>query len=222
VGQTHSRRSSGQGSWQPVAMSLEGLPNLSVHHEWVYVIGRIVVESVNVDAQLRTVLATLNGREGRDAVLEAAPDWSSTLKNCKRLLAVMPYGGKTRSAVLSVLDDADSAWNERNRYVHDLLVETIDIEDDIHPGAPARGGAHPRLRVRLSRDRKQLAPIAQVVSLEQAVTLVYQLVAVGWRLRGVQGHLKGVASWNSVLFGHVTGEWDGSAEWISDDVDDGD
>jgi hypothetical protein len=201
-------------------MSLEGLPNLSVHHQWVYVVGRIVVESVNVDARLRALLATLNGRMDRDALREAAPQWSTTLAGCKNHLAQVPFSEKTWAAVMAVVNDADAAWNERNRYVHDLLVETIAADDQPHPDAAAFDGKHPRLRVRLASDRKGGAPDAQVVSLDQAVALVHQLVAVGWRLRGAQGHLAGATTWNDLLFGHVTGDWDGSAGWTSDEDDD--
>lgn len=201
-------------------MNLQGLPKLSARHLWVYIVGRIAIESTNVDARLRALLAVLNGRMDRDALLEAAPPWTTTLTNCKARLNVMPYSEKTRDAILTAINDADAAWNERNRYVHDLLVESIAADDTFHPEATALPGKENRLRVRLARDKKGIAPNAQVVSLGQAVELIHQLVAVGWRLRAAQGHLVGATTWNGLLFGYVTGGWDGSAEWASDDDDD--
>ena len=193
---------------------------MSADHQWVYVIGRITIESANVDARLRALLATLNGRVDRDAFLDPASPWTATLTGCKKRLDTMPYSEKTRTAVLGVIADADAAWNERNRYVHDLLVETIVAEDAVHPDATLTPDGHARLRVRLARDKKKVAPDAQVVSLDQAVSFVRQLVAVKWRLQGAQGHLAGRKTWNGLMFGHVTGEWDGNASWISDDDDD--
>ncbi|WP_138946757.1 hypothetical protein [Plantibacter sp. M259] len=186
----------------------------------MYIVGRIAVESVNVDARLRAVLAALNGRTDRDALLEASPPWTTTLTNLKARLNVMPYSAKSREAILKAISDADAAWNERNRYVHDLLVESIAADDELHPEATASPRREDRLRVRLARDKKRSAPDAQIVSLDQAVELTLQLVAVGWRLRAAQGHLAGTTTWNGLLFGYVTGNWDGSAEWVSDNDDD--
>jgi hypothetical protein len=207
---------------ESVGVNLEGLPRLSAHHRWVYVVGRIVVESVNMDARLRALLATMRGRTEPDAVLEAAPPWNSSITNCRKLLPGIA-NDTTRTAIATILDEADRAWNERNRYVHDMLIDKIAADDDSYSRAVGSKGEDQRLRRRLARDTKGGAPDAQVVSLDHAVELVQQLVSATWRLQAARGYLAGrTTMWSALLFGHVTGEWDGSAEWVSGKEDEDD
>jgi hypothetical protein len=200
-------------------VDLEELSRLSARDRWIYVVGRIAVESVNLDGRLRALLAALKGQSGRDALLEAAPAWSQTAADCRKHLGGRALDDRAHAAITVILDGADRAWDERNRYVHDRLVETMQANFDSAPPELVREGA--RLRVRLARDRKRVAPDEELVSLDQAVALVLELVALTWQLRVVENHLGGATAWNGLLFGHDTGCWDGSAEWISGD-DDGD
>lgn len=192
---------------------------MSAHHQWVYVVGRIVLESVSMDARLRALLATMRGCMEPDAALGAAPPWNSSMTDCRKLLPGLA-SDTTRAAIATVLDEADRAWNERNRYVHDMLIDKIAVDDDSYPTVVGSTGEHQRLRRRLARDTKGGAPDAQVVSLDHAVKLVEQLVSATWRLQAARGYLAGRTSmWSALLFGHVTGNWDGSADSISGDED---
>lgn len=201
-------------------MNLEGLPHLSARNRWVFVIGRITVESVDMDAKLRELLATLTNRTDRAAILDMSQSWTATVTECKQRLAGVPFHADAQSAIGAVLDDASAAWNQRNRYVHDLLVDKIASDNHESPVVVGSKGHDQRLRLRLSRDKKGNAPDSEIVSLDHAVGLVHQLVAVTWRLRAARGYLAGSTMWNGALFGHVTGDWDGSASWVSDDDND--
>lgn len=118
----------------------------------------------------------------------------------------------------AVLDEADHAWNEQNRYVRDMLIDKIAADDDSHPTVVGSKGEDQRPRRRLARDKKKGTPAAEVVSLDHAVELAEQLVAATWRLQAARGDLLGRTSmWCPLLFGHVTGVWDGSVESISAD-----
>lgn len=201
-------------------MNLEGLPRLSAPNRWVYVVGKIVVESVSMDARLRALLAIMRGQTEPDAALEAAPPWNKSITDCRELLPAIA-DDTTRAAVAAVLGEADHAWNERNRYVHDMLIDKIAADDDSYPTVVGSKGDDQRLRMRLARDKKGGAPAAEVVSLDHAVELVEQIVSATWRLQAARGYLLGRTNmWRPLLFGHVTGVWDGSVEWISVDEDD--
>ncbi|MDY1003659.1 hypothetical protein [Curtobacterium sp. CFBP9011] len=185
----------------------------------MYVVGKIVVESVSMDARLRALLAVMRGDIEPDAALEAAPAWNKSITDCRELLPSIA-DDTTRTAIAAVLDEADHAWNERNRYVHDMLVDKIAADDESYPTVVGSKGEDQRLRRRLARDKKRGAPAAEVVSLDHAVELVEQLVAATWRLQAARGYLLGrISMWRPLLFGHVTGVWDGSVESISADDD---
>lgn len=202
-------------------MHLEGMPRLSAHNRWVFVVGRITIESVDMDAKLRELLATLTKqKDARMAILDMRQSWTATLSDCRNLVTQLTSDADAQKAIDAVLDAAADAWDRRNRYVHDLLVDAIHLDDSRSPVVLGRRRPDQRLRVRLSRDKKGGAPDSEVVSLIDAVELVHQLVAVTWRLRAARRYLTGSTTWNGLLFGHVTGHWDGSASWVSDGDDD--
>lgn len=198
-------------------MNLEEMPHLTTRERWVYVIGRIAVEAVGLDAQLRALRTVLAGETGRDATLAGPAAWSATMTACRRHLATFDLDDRSRAAIGSVLDAADTAWQQRNRYLHDLLVDTIQADEENTPVARGRRTGDRRLQRRLSRDPKGLAPNDVIVSLNHAVDLVVEMVAVGWGLRSARGYVEGATMWSDTLFGHFTGNWDGSADFYSDD-----
>jgi hypothetical protein len=203
-----------------VTVNLEEMRHLTTRDQWVYVVGRIAVEAVDLDAQLRALRTVLAGESGRDATLAGPAAWSVTMAACQRHLATFDLDDRSRAAIGSVLDAADTAWQQRNRYLHDLLVDTIQADEDRAPVAPGRRTGDRRLQRRLSLDPKGLAPNDVIVSLSHAVDLVLEIVAVGWRLRSARGYVEGSTMWSDTLFGHITGNWDGSADFYSDDEDD--
>lgn len=202
-------------------MNLEEMPHLTTKERWVYVVGRIAIESVDMDAQLRTLRARLAGETGRDAILAGASAWTKTISSCRALLERSDVEERGRVSIAAVLDAADKAWQQRNRYLHDLLVESIQADEKMAPIVPTYIGNDRRLRRRLSHGKGD-APNDEIVTLNQAVDLVLELVAIGWRLRAARDYIQGSSKWNDIMFGHVTGNWDGSAVIYDDDDDDDD
>ena len=59
------------------------------------------------------------------------------------------------------------------------------------------------------------------MSFEEMTSLVTEIVGVTHRLRAAAMHIaaEGSSSWSELLYAHVEGEWDGSANWIGEDDD---
>lgn len=197
-------------------MDVEELQQLATADRWVFVIGRIATDAVAMDAALRGVHASLRGRDDRNALLEAPDGWSATMRECVDKLSAHDLDDTMRSAIRAALDDAGRAWSDRNRYMHDLLVDSIDIDDE-----PPTIEREPRAeddRYRLRLARKTNAPEHESVSLDDAINLVLALVAARWRLRAARSFLTNRSTvWRGMLVGHVQGGWDGNADWISAD-----
>lgn len=139
------------------------------------------------------------------------------MRECSDRLSTHDLDDTMRSVIQAALDDAGRAWNYRNRYMHDLLVESIDIDDE-----PPTIQREPRAeddRYRLRLARKKNAPEHESVSLDDAINLVYALVAARWRLRAARSFLINHSDvWRGMLVGHLQGGWDGNADWISADL----
>lgn len=71
--------------------------------------------------------------------------------------------------------------------MHDLLVESIDIDDEPPTVERQPRAEDDRFRMRLARKRD--APESESVSLRDAIALVSSLVAATWRLRAARIYL---------------------------------
>ena len=119
---------------------------------------------------------------------------------------------RIHAAIGAAIDSASAAYDERNRFMHDLLV--ADIDDELLPDAE---------RIKQEGDRYLLRLVSKagvagvsVVTLDEAIGVVLTLSAETWRLRAARGYLAGRTTWRSLLLGAVEGEWDGTANWTYD------
>lgn len=197
-------------------MDLEQLRALPASDRWVFVRGRIVSESIDMDAALRGVHAALRGRDDRSALLDASAMWTNAVKDTRRRLdAFEAIDDDMRGFIHSAIDAAAEAWEGRNRYMHDLLATRIEGDDE--PGAtPEPRAEDDRYRLRLARSKD--APEVESVTLDDAIGLVEAIVGAMWRLRAARQYLAR-GSWQSMLRGHVEGDWEGNASWIGSDDD---
>lgn len=169
-----------------------------------------------VHAALRhsqVIHAALNDRDARGVLLTAPEGWSAVLRECTDRLADRDIDETTRQVIIEALRDAGNAWQERNRYMHDLLVDSIDIDD--HPAKIERcpRGENDRYRMRLTR--RKGAPEHVTVSVNDGIELVHALVAARWRLSAARNVLAtGSPVWRGMLLAHVEGSWEGSASWV--------
>ncbi|KIP89885.1 hypothetical protein [Microbacterium algeriense] len=200
-------------------MDRDQLKALPASDRWVFVRGRIVSDSVDMDAALRGLHAALRGRDDRKALLDAPANWTEAVKKCRQLLdRYEPIDADMRGAIHSAIDAAAEAWSERNRYMHDLLDARIQGEDDpsrIAENVEPRADDD-RYRFRLARQKD--APEVESVSLDDAIREVESIVAAMWRLRAARNFLA-YGSWQSMLRGHVEGDWEGNASWVGSDDD---
>ncbi|WP_454172192.1 hypothetical protein [Microbacterium maritypicum] len=200
-------------------MNLKQLRKLPASDQWTFVRGRIAESSVELDAALRGLHAQLRGLDSREAMLSASKNWSIVADQCRTMMPCAPVPDRNvHVAISSAIDSAAAAYEERNRYMHDLLA--ADVDDELVPDPD---------RIRQEGDYYLLAlatksggPGVTLVTLDRAIDVVLRLTTETWRLRAARGYLAGRTTWKSLLMGVVEGEWDGTANWTYSGPDDAD
>jgi hypothetical protein len=178
-------------------VELHVLRALPVPDQQTFLIGRIAEETTRMDAALRMVHAALRGEHDIDAFLDAPNFFSSSARECKILVKEHPtLDADTRAAINHSVTFASQCYTRRNRYIHDVL--TQDLLD--------RSWELSHL------SRQPLGVQAEVVSFDDAVALVTDLVTATWRLRGCAMYALN-RGWGGMAFGEVEGDWDGTASY---------
>ncbi|MDQ0648610.1 hypothetical protein QFZ53_002806 [Microbacterium natoriense] len=191
-------------------MDREQLATLPTPDQWTFVRGRIAEAAVELDSALRGLHAQLRGLDTREALLSASQNWTIVADQCRTMIACAPVEDREiHAAIGAAIDSAAAAYDERNRYMHDLLAADVDDELIPDPGHIRQRGDFYLLRL----TQKAGVPGVTVVTLEQAIAVVVKLSAETWRLRAARGYLAGRTTWRSLLLGVVEGEWDGTATW---------
>lgn len=194
-------------------MELSQIESLDHSDQWTVVRGRIAEGSIELDAALRGLHAQLRGLDTREALLAAPQNWANLAGQCRTMSACAPVADRRiHAAIGAAIDSASAAYDERNRFMHDLLV--ADIDDELLPDAERIKQEGDRYSLRLVS--KAGVPGVSVVTLDEAIGVVLTLSAETWRLRAARGYLAGRTTWRSLLLGAVEGEWDGTANWTYD------
>lgn len=201
-------------------MELSELSALDADDQWLLLLGRIATEAIRMETQLRGLHAWLHHDEvTRAALFDTPRRWGDLQKEARKKVNQLEIEGDTRAAILSALEAAHTAYDGRNKYMHRELLrhEQWDTEQP-PPEVPPVLIPDSRLRVELSSDSGIPAP--EPVTLEEAHSLVRDLIGAGWRLRFARLHLMARESWKSELMAHVEGTWDGNADLMGGDDDD--
>jgi hypothetical protein len=182
--------------WNDAIMKLEKLRALPSADQQIFLLGRIALETSRLDASLRFVHAALSGQNNVDAFLDAPDNFSVNVKKCRQLIDNhQKLDDKARAAVLDAVVAARNVYQRRNRYTHDFLRKNL-----LDQGWEL---------ARLSRQRADM-PEVMAVSFDDMVSLVTELIAATWRLRGCAVYVLS-GGWAGMAFGTVEGEWDGNA-----------
>lgn len=198
-------------------MDLEQLDQLPSADQWTFILGKIAEAAVTLDAALRALHAQLRGLNTREALLSASQNWTLVADQCRTMIACAAVTDRNvHSAISASIDSAAAAYDERNRYMHDLL--TADVDDELLPDANRIRQQGDYYLLRLTR--KANTPAVTLVTLDEARGVVTTLVAASWRLRAARGYLAGQTIWRTLLLGSLEGEWDGTANWTYSGKDD--
>ncbi|MDQ0894851.1 hypothetical protein [Agromyces ramosus] len=191
-------------------MDLEQLAELPLSDQWTFVRGRIAEASVELDAALRGLHAQLRGLDTREALLSASQNWTIVADQCRTMIACAPVpNAAIHSAIGAAVDSAAAAYDERNRYMHDLLA--ADVADELIPDPNRIKQTNDYYLLRLTQ--KAGVPAVTLVTLGRAIEVVLTLSAETWRLRAARGYLAGQTTWRSLLLGDVEGGWNGTVTW---------
>jgi hypothetical protein len=200
-------------------MELESLQELAPDDQWTFVRGRIVEASVALDAALRGLHAQLRGLDSVEALLDVPQNWTQAVGECRKMTARHHFDeAPLQTAILRAIDEAAAAYENRNRYMHDLL--TKDVDEELLPDPSMIIEHDGMFLLRLSR--KEGAPNVASVTFSAAVETARAVVAATWKLRAARGYLAGQTTWRTALLGELQGGWGGSATWEYDGPDAGD
>lgn len=191
-------------------MDLDRLDELIPSDQWTFLLGRIAEGAVELDAALRQLHAQLRGLNTREAVLAAPQNWTRVAEQCRAMLACARVEDRdTHAAMSAAIDIATAAYDERNRFMHDLL--TADVDDELLSDRQRIRQQGDRYLVRLTH-KAGTEPVTPV-TLDHAREVATTLVGAKWRLRAARGYLSGQTTWRTLLLGHLEGGWDGNATW---------
>lgn len=155
-----------------------------------------------MESSLRFLHALLRGDESSDGYRRAPDGFMATARECDDKIVLLDTTDSIRGSLAAAVESARSVYVLRNRYMHDVLVHEA---------------GEGWIRTRLAAPKKGEPATVPVVTGDM-VTLVEQAVAANWRLRAGLGHLRNPAgTWADLLLGHVNGDWDGSANWHTED-----
>lgn len=175
-------------------MDLDALHTLDPVDRRTFLLGRLVTETTSMDAVLRFLYAALDGQTAVDAFRDAPDFFQQNADKCARKVATTDrLTDEERPKILATLNDARSAYERRNRFMHDMLRDDLLSEE--------------WELLRLNRKGEEFTP----TNAADMIALVCELVGLTWRLRGAAFYvLQG--RWAAWAFGEVEGQWDGTAE----------
>lgn len=174
-------------------MDLTSLRGLNDADQRVFLLGRIVSETASLDAALRFFHAALDGRHEVDAFRDAPDMFRANARECaKKVAGATELADVARAAFEATLLAAADVYDRRNRFVHDLLRDDLLSQ-----------------RWELMRLNRKGVEVTET-DFDDMVHLVEEIVGVTWRLRGAALYVLH-GGWQSMAFGKVEGQWDGSA-----------
>lgn len=182
-------------------VELDALRNLPTDDQQVFLLGRILSETTRLDGMLRLLHSALrNEREGLDmlALYDSPDSFAKSATECLHLIDQRDgLDHATRAALQASVVAARAAYKRRNRFVHDLL-----REDFLNRGWWELS--------RMQRRAGEIEPETEILTFDDVVHVVLDLVAAVWRLRGASLFVIS-GRWEAYAVGEVEGHWDGTA-----------
>lgn len=189
-------------------MDIDAVKTLPLADQMTFLRGRILEESLSMEAVARYVHVRLSGGSNLEEALDTpqqfktlASDYSNFVPGCERL------SERIKPLALTVIESAAVLYERRNRFVHDALRHDLISEER-------------RARFKLWRrkgEKDEPLPSPEPVSSEEMIDLVFDLIRATWRLRGLLWSLIGTSQEVSPYLTHAfEPQWDGSVNVVND------
>lgn len=182
-------------------MDLDALRRLPTDDQQVFLLGRILSETTRLDGMLRFLHSALrNTGDGVDmlALYDSPDSFAVGAAGCLELIdGRNDLDDAARDCLRASVTAASRAYRRRNRFVHDLL-----REDFLQRGLWELS--------RLQRRVGEIEPRTEVLTFDDVVDVVCELVSAVWRIRGAALYVA-TGRWDAYALGEVEGHWDGTA-----------
>lgn len=183
-----------------VAVDLDAVRALPIDDGVTFLVGAVARAAVELEGCLRLIFPLLGkGEASGNASFQQLAERASTLVRDHGDLDEMAKGHAERC-----LHDARSAYRNRNRPIHDLLVAYSDESVD-----QFRYGRH--------KLDEYGEPSATRISAGDLIGLRLDLLHATWRLRGLYFRLAEPENsylWSTLLSGRFEARWDGNAGFM--------
>lgn len=185
---------------QTDAVNLDDLEQLPTVDQHVFLRGRIVTETVAIEAEVRNLRVSLLRATSEEAFFAEEQSFSRMVEKCRAALTSRPDLGEQLHAVIGeALSEAKRLYDLRSRYLHDLLTANRDAT-----------GYH---LLRMDKKPRKVDPTP--TSTEDMIALIEQMSTAWWKLYAAVAvvHTRD-AEWEELLFGSMEGDWYGTLTFI--------
>jgi len=183
-------------------MDLDAVRTLQLADQMTYLRGRILESALSMEAVTRFLHVRLGGGSELEAALDTPQQFAKLITECReRALQCGQLNDVTRAPTLEAIAHAASLYERRNRFVHDFLRQSLTSEQRWE-------------RTGLWRPKSEIGnplPEPELVSAEEMVELILDLIGTSWRLRGALWSLISPSGEVSPYLTHpFEPQWDGS------------
>ena len=189
-------------------MDIDAVKTLPLADQMTFLRGRILEESLSMEAAARYVYVRLSGGSNLEEALDTPQQFKSLAADCSNLV---PGCGRLSEQIkplaLTAIENAALLYERRNRFVHDALRHDLIAEE-----------RWARFRLwRRKGEKDEPLPSPEPVSSEEMIDLVLALIRATWRLRGLLWSLTGTSQEVSPFLTHAfEPQWDGSVNVVND------
>lgn len=188
-------------------MDIDEVKGLPLADQMTFLRGRILEESLSMEAVARYVYVRLRGGSNLEEALDTPQQFKTLVADCSKFVPDCDrLSERIKPVVLAAIEDADVLYERRNRFVHDALRHDLLSEERW-------------ARVKLWRrkgEKGEPVPSPEPVSPEEMIDLVFELIRATWRLRGLLWSLISTSHEVSPYLTHsFEPQWDGSIAFVN-------
>jgi len=183
-------------------MELSELRALPLKDQLTILRGRILEESLSMEAVARYVHVRLSGGSALEEALHTPQQYQVLIQECSdRVQTSVSLSAHNRQLALDAVEQSRTLYERRNRFVHDALRRSLLSEETW-------------ARYKLWRKKSEKGdplPDPEPVSADEMIELVFELIRMTWRLRGLLWTLLGSSGETSPYLTHpFDPQWDGA------------
>ncbi|KAB1663359.1 hypothetical protein [Pseudoclavibacter sp. CFCC 13611] len=189
-------------------MDIDAVKTLPLADQMTFLRGRILGESLSMEAVARYVYVRLSGGSNLEEALDTPQQFKKLAVDCANFVSSSERLSKRiKPLAMTVIENAAVLYERRNRFVHDALRHDLISEE-----------RWARFKLwRRKGEKGEPLPSPEPVSSEEMIDLVFDLIRETWRLRGLLWSLIGTSQEVSPFLTHAFDpQWDGSINIVND------